>query len=92
MRLNTTVAATIVLGPVYWKDNTYQVVTQKTSEALMGINGLAGLLVNVNATNGNFVFILVYGHYPLLSLLPPGILAHSAVGATGTQVVTNVSA
>lgn len=90
VRLNTTVDATKVLGPVYWKDNTYQVVTQKDTEALMGLNGLAGLLANVNATNGSYVFILVYGHYPAVPLTA-GSAGDTVIGATGTQLVTNIA-
>jgi hypothetical protein len=91
VRVNSTVAATFVVGPVYWKDNTYQTVTQKTSEALMGLNGLAGLMVNVNLTNGNFTFILVSGHYSAVPLTA-GNPGDTVIGATGTQLVTNVAA
>jgi hypothetical protein len=92
VRVNTTVAATFVVGPVYWKDNTYQTVTQKTSEALMGLNGLAGLMVNTSLTNGNFTFILVAGHYAAVPAPVSTAIGDSIIGAAGTQLVARVAA
>lgn len=91
VRVNTTVAATFVVGPVYWKDNTYQVVTQKDTEALMGLNGLAGLLTNVNLTNGNFTFILVNGHYSAVPAPGSSAVGDCVIGTTGTQLVARVA-
>lgn len=91
VRVNTTVAATFVVGPVYWKDNTYQVCTQKDTEALMGLNGLAGLLTNVNLTNGNFTFILVNGHYSAVPAPNSSAVGDCVIGATGTQLTARVA-
>lgn len=91
VRLNTTVDAAKVYGPVYWKDNTYQVVTQKDTEALMGLNGIAGVLVNTNATNGSFVFICVSGHLAAMPIAASTAAGDSIIGATGTQLTARVA-
>ena len=91
VRVNTTVAATFVVGPVYWKDNTYTVVTQKDTEALMGLNGCAGLMVNVNLTNGNFTFILVNGHYSAVPAPGSTAVGDCIIPATGTQLTARVA-
>jgi hypothetical protein len=91
VRVNSTVPGTYVVGPVYWKDNTYQVCTQKDTEALMGLNGLAGLLTNVNFTNGNFTFILVAGHYSAVPAPGSTAAGDAIIGATGTQLTARVA-
>ena len=89
--LNTTVDATKVFGPVYWKDNTYQVVTQKDTEALMALNGIAGIMANTSATNGSFVFILVSGHIAAVPIAASTAAGDSIIGATGTQLTARVA-
>ena len=91
VRLNTTVDATKVFGPVYWKDNTYQVVTQKDTEALMALNGIAGIMANTSATNGSFVFILVSGHIAAVPIAASTAAGDSIIGATGTQLTARVA-
>jgi len=68
VRYNPTAAVTLtantnVPGVVYWKDNTFTVVTPTLSEGITtGKNQVAGYLLNANATAGNFVFIQVAGY------------------------------
>ena len=92
VRLNSTTPPTLVVGPVYWKDNTYQVVTAVSSESLMGINGVAGLLWNTSATNGNFVFIQVLGHAAAVPAPGSTAIGDSIIAASGNQQVARVAA
>jgi hypothetical protein len=68
VRYNPTAAVSLVLGTnvpgvVYWKDNTFTVVTPTASEGVTNkINQVAGYLLNANATAGNFVCIQVAGY------------------------------
>lgn len=62
VRINsTTPPASPVVGPVYWKDNTFTVVTLVSAESVAGINMVAGVLMNTNITNGNYGWIMVAG-------------------------------
>lgn len=85
VRINpTTPPAAYIVGPVYWKDNTFQVVTTNTAEAPAGINGVAGFLLNAQATpsvlTGNYVFILVFGFIGAANLGSPTVPASTAAG------------
>lgn len=83
VRMNaTTFNPTPVIGPVYWKDNTFQVVTTLASEAPATLNGCAGFLLNVNVTNGNYCFILVAGFIGASNLGSVPI-ATAGIGAGG---------
>lgn len=70
VRLNsTTPPSTPVVGPVYWKDNTFQVATANIAEAI-GYGSsteqgafLAGILLNPNAVNGDFTVLQVGGYF-----------------------------
>jgi hypothetical protein len=98
VRMNATVPnSPFIVGPVYWKDNTFQVVTSLLSEALHGVNAIAGLLMNANVTNGNFCFILVYGHVGAANIgavtVPASTAAGDAlIGAAGQQTFARVAA
>jgi hypothetical protein len=91
VRLNaTTPPASFVVGPVYWKDATQTVVTTNSAEAAGGLNAVAGVLVNPNATNGNFVLIQVAGYISNLATAA-GAAGDAIVPAAGQQAVTNVA-
>lgn len=92
VRLNSTTTATLVLGPVYYKDNTRGIVTIQSTESLMALNGIAGLLVNLNATNGNFIFILTHGHYAAVPVPAGTAVGDQIIGAAGAQQVGKTSA
>src|ERR1700681_366802 len=68
VRYNPTAAATLtantnVPGVVYWKDNTFGVVTPTASEGITTkINQIAGYLLNAGVTAGNYCFIQVAGY------------------------------
>jgi len=89
-----------VPGIVYWKDNTFGVVTPTMSECVSTkANCEAGFLVNPNATNGNFVFIQVGGYLGASSSpgVSPPVPASTAVddslyGATGAFTMTRDAA
>lgn len=94
VRHNPTAAVVEVVGPVYWKDNTFQVVTPTRSESVFGdtINGVAGILLNTAITDGNFTFIQVAG---FLAAMPvPALTAQSdaLVTATGLEALARVAA
>lgn len=93
VRLNCTAApGSFIVGPVYWKDNTYTVVTALSSEALFGINAIAGLLLNTTPTNGNYVWIQTFGYAKAVAC-PLYIAAGDAlVGSSGTQLLARVTA
>lgn len=100
VRMNATVPnSPFVVGPVYWKDNTFQVITSLLSEALHGVNAIAGLLLNPNLVNGNYCFILVYGHAGAANLaggaatVPASTAPGDAlIGAAGQQTFARVAA
>jgi hypothetical protein len=91
VRLNSTTPATLIVGPVYYKDNTRGIVTIQSSESLMVLNGVAGVLVNLNATKGNFVFILVSGHLGAFAVPAGTAVGDQLIGATGAQQVAKVT-
>lgn len=96
VRMNATTFAGPLVGPVYWKDNTFQVVTTLSTEAPAGLNGCAGFLLNVNVTNGNYCFILVNGFIGVANLgavaigtggIAAGGLVYAAAGQQLTSAV-----
>lgn len=95
VRYNPTAAVTEIVGPVFWKDNTFTVTTPTRSEGLGGdtLNvGLAGILLNALITPGNYGFIQVFG---FLAAMPvPALTAASdaLVSATGAQALARVAA
>jgi hypothetical protein len=92
VRLNSTVPPTLIVGPVYWKDNTFTVVTAVESEALYGVNSIAGLLLNVNAANGNYVWIQTFGHAPAVPSPLYTAAGDGIIGAAGNQQLARVAA
>jgi hypothetical protein len=68
VRYNPTAAVTLtantnVPGVVYWKDNTFGIVTPTASEGVTTkINQIAGYLLNANVTAGNYTVIQVAGY------------------------------
>ena len=105
VRYNPTVTQTLKNGPVlvYWKDETFTTVTGLYSEALVGINGVAGwLLYNTTTTtgavatdiNGNWCWIqvggLLVGAWVTAAAAAGASLygAASTFGATGTTAAS----
>jgi len=93
VRLNATTPPTHWGGPgapVYWKDETFTVVTMVGSEGLANNNMVAGYLLNsdANLTNGNYIFIQTFG--PLVGAIVP---ASTAIGDAiiGKQTSATVS-
>lgn len=91
VRLNSTTFPTLVVGPVYWKDNTRTVVTTLLSEAIAGANSVAGFLLNTSATNGNWVCILVNGWIHNAPVPASTAAGDVLVGATGQQTLARVA-
>lgn len=97
VRLNTTTAPPSGLqagGPVYWKDNTFTVVTANYAEAMYGtgnpLNFIAGVLLNANATNGNYIMIQVYGYNAAVVVTSTGTVAGDwIIGFASANQATN---
>lgn len=94
VRYNPTAAVTAIVGPVYWKDNTFTIVTPTRSESVFGdtINAIAGVLLNTSITSGNFGYIQTFGF--LAAMAVPALTAQSdaLVSATGAQALARVAA
>jgi hypothetical protein len=88
-----TIDSTTIPGVVYWKDNTFQVVTPTLSEAVTGKqNMVAGFLLNASATNGNFVFIQVGGFLSQAYAPVSTAVDDSMIGAAGAFTLARVAA
>jgi len=103
VRYNPTAAVTFTAGqlpPVYWKDNTFTVVTPTASEGLLGLNGIAGALLNVTTTSanltGNWTVICVAGFVANLisaaSMAAGDIAYGNATALTVTRVASGAAA
>jgi hypothetical protein len=92
VRLNSTTPPTLIVGPVFWKDNTFTVVTAVSTEGLYGINAVAGLLLNANATNGNYVMIQLSGHAAAVPAPASTAAGDTIIGASGNQQLARVAA
>ena len=92
VRLNSTTTATLIVGPVYYKDETFEVVTIQSSESQFGVNGIAGILLNVNATNGNYVYILTNGILAGVAVPASTAAGDCLIGAAGAQALARVAA
>lgn len=90
VRLKTTAPPTEIVGPVYWSDNTFGEVTANDTDGL-GLNFCAGILLNVNITDGNFCYIQVFGF--LADITSPGstAISDSVITATGDQQVARIA-
>lgn len=94
VRLNTTTPTTTLVGPVYWKDNTKQVVTTTMSDSLTALaNSVAGvLLFGALATAGNFFWIQVGGYLAAMPVVASTVKSDILIGATGDQITARVAA
>lgn len=97
---STTFPASLLTGPVYYKDETQQVVTTNESEAVAGENSYAGMLLNLSAANGQLVWIQVGGYLGSDSDAGFGAqpvstaafaVGETVVGASGQQVMAVVA-
>ena len=88
---NPTSPPSVVVGPVYWKDNTFTVVTSNIAEAVVasGPNLIAGILLNPNVTTGYYTVIQVGGYFGASSdaLNQNGLLAAPSGGVTAGYVL-----
>lgn len=90
VKINSTVAPVEVVGPVYWKDRTKTVVTCVMSEAVAGINSIAGVLLNKDITNGYHGFIQVAG--PITMPVVAATAAGDALVGAAAQATARVAA
>lgn len=108
VRYNSTANPAVATGPavVYWKDETFSVVTGVFSEATTtGSSAVAGILLpnksttagiglgtafNATVLNGNWVFIATLGFVPSV-YLAAGAIGNSITGASGNWVVAITS-
>lgn len=83
------VANTNVPGVVYWKDNTFTVVTPTMSEGITTtLQSVAGYLLNAAATAGNFVFIQVGGYLKNAVVAAATAIGDSQVGSGATPLIS----
>lgn len=103
VRYNPTALVTFTanqLPPVYWKDNTFTVVTPTASEGTMGVNGIAGVLLNTTTTSanltGNWTLIAVGGYMTNLisaaSVAAGDLVFGNASALTVTRLAQSVTA
>ncbi len=95
VRYNPTAGVTDIVGPVYWKDNTFTVVTPTRSEALGGDTenvAVAGILMNASVTDGRFVFIQTFGFLAAMAAPASTAPSDALVSATGAQALVRVAA
>lgn len=94
VRYNPTAAVTVVVGPVFWKDNTFTVVSQTRSESVFGdtINSVAGVILNTGITNGNYGFIQVSGFLAAMPVPAATAASDALVSATGIGQLARVAA
>jgi hypothetical protein len=98
VRYNPTAAVVLTLGTnvpgvVYWKDNTFTIVTPTASEGISTkINQIAGYLLNANATAGNFVCIQVAGYLANAVVSAGSAIDDLQVGNATTPLITSRTA
>lgn len=86
VRYNSTAnpAAPTAPGPVYWTDAAHTTVSGRMSEGLSTkANSIAGYLVNLSYTNGNFIFIQTAGFLSQALVAASTALDDVQIGATG---------
>ena len=93
VRVNSTVPPTEVVGPVWWKDNTFTVVTAVRSEAVHDTaNAVAGILINEDIGNGNFGFIQVAGFLAAMPIVAATAVGDAIIGGATGQLTARVAA
>jgi len=94
VRYNPTAAVTLtagtnVPGVVYWKDNTFTIVTPTASEGVSTkLNQVAGYLLNASATAGNYVCIQVAGYLSSAVVGGGTAIDDLQIAATNTPLLT----
>jgi hypothetical protein len=94
VRYNPTAAVSLVTGqlpPVYWKDNTFTVVTPTSSEGLLGLNGIAGALLNMSVVSGDWTLVQVAGYEPNLISAASVVAGDWLYGNATAQTVTRIA-
>lgn len=99
VRYNSTTNAAVLAAPapVYWADETYTTVTGTLSEAVAGVNSIAGLMLlnsvslsgfTATVLNGNFIWIALVGFVAAMTSVGQTFAAGDAIiGLTGNFVV-----
>lgn len=86
VRYNSAVnpAAPAAPAPVYWTDNGHTTVSGRSQEGFTGlVSSVAGYLVNLAFTNGNFIFIQTGGFLPAAVAPAAGVADDWNIGAAG---------
>ncbi len=96
VRYNPTAGTSAVAGgPVYWADSNLNTVSPTASEGPMGMNGIAGALLNVAMTTGNWCYIQVAGYNASLlsaaSMTGGDIAYGNATAYTVTRVASGAA-
>jgi hypothetical protein len=94
VRYNPTAAVTLtantnVPGVVYWKDNTFGIVTPTASEGVTTkINQIAGYLLNALVTAGNYTVIQVAGYLSNAVVAASTAIDDLQIGLATTPLIT----
>ena len=92
VRLNPgTPPGSYIVGPVYWKDNTFTIVTTTLANALTAeASSFAGILLRAEATpalmTGNWVIIQVRGFLAAVAAVVSPTAGDEVYGTAGDQV------
>lgn len=93
VKLVGTAKPALIVGPVYWADDTKTTVTPTLSESKTGtVNSIAGVLLNAAATYGNAVCILVVGKATAVPVPALTAAGDTLIGAAGNQQFARVAA
>lgn len=92
VQLISTAKPTPIVGPVYFTDNTFQIVSPVSTEGAFGVNGIAGVLLNVNASYSNYVFIQIWGYLAAMAVAGSTAIGDALIGAAGNQLTARVAA
>jgi hypothetical protein len=94
VRYNPTATVTLVAGqlpPVYWVDVAQTTVSPTASEGIAGVNGIAGVLLNMKVTAGNWTYIQVSG-YLVGMISNTGCVAGSVATGNATALTVTITA
>jgi len=92
VQIISTAKPSLIVGPVYFTDNTFQIVSPVSTEGAYGVNGVAGVLLNASATYNNYVFIQVWGFLAAMVVAGSTAIGDALIGAAGNQTTGRVAA
>jgi hypothetical protein len=92
VQLVSTAIPSLIVGPVYFTDNTFQIVSPVSTEGAYGVNGVAGILLNASATYNNYVYIQIFGFLAGMVVAGSTAIGDALIGTSGNQLTARVAA